>query len=473
MGKLTYSDLVEVDLGKLSTSTEAWKTMVGDLEGLKDKAHSGMRKKSEAAAWEGVNAQVTRNFVRKTAKELEDLHKEARSIWSVLDDAHNDLTVVQRKARRITREAAKDGLHVQDNKDGTVDVIDSQCAPGETQDQKNQDLRVAYTEQINGVVAHASEIDASARRALRKSHGGDPNNAGHARYTSLDEDMVPKATKLAAVGANGSEEQKAKLRHLWESLSPQARAELWRTKNDMLLAAGIMSPQVRQTAVDAGTGEHGAESPGIKDLWTLDKTNLLALGGEFNGMTDAAKHMRHYLDNSGEDLDLPVDRMLSSEDKYRQHIEGEINREMPNWHKQALAEFEKSGGKPVSIPVETKTEDYSFQSDNWYYAVGSARTNASGVLTVEPGSDGQPQINLKYQVNTWDTYNWDAGKKVNVGPIAIPDSEMGRLHAVGLAQEFDMRGSSSIQEVEVKDSAAVDVESGNHGREGDRTDPGR
>ncbi|MGW1513094.1 hypothetical protein [Streptomyces sp. NPDC002394] len=43
-----------------------------------------------------------------------------------------------------------------------------------------------------------------------------------------------------------------------------------------------------------------------------------------------------------------------------------------------------------------------------------------------------------------DRYNWDHNKETKFpGGIVIPDDEMGRLHKVGIAQEFDMRGSSS------------------------------
>lgn len=40
---------------------------------------------------------------------------------------------------------------------------------------------------INTLIAHAQETDAAAGRALKKSHGGDEHNFGHAKYTSVDE----------------------------------------------------------------------------------------------------------------------------------------------------------------------------------------------------------------------------------------------------------------------------------------------
>ncbi|MGA5001158.1 hypothetical protein ACPCB7_24365 [Streptomyces arboris] len=113
MGVFTYTDLVEVDLGKLSTATAHWKTVVDELAKLKNDVRDTLVKKSDGARWHGINATVTKEFVHSAAKEFGDLHREA--------------------------------------------------------------------------------LDAAVSRALKKSHGGDPYNAGHSSYTSLDQDQVPRA----------------------------------------------------------------------------------------------------------------------------------------------------------------------------------------------------------------------------------------------------------------------------------------
>ncbi|GGY78949.1 hypothetical protein [Streptomyces nitrosporeus] len=60
--------------------------------------------------------------------------------------------------------------------------------------------------------------------------------------------------------------------------------------------------------------------------------------------------------------------------------------------------------------------------------------------------------------------------------MSIPDGRTARLHTTGIAQEFDMAGSSSVKHYDPGSSApnqdplpAPDEP----GREGDRTDPGR
>ncbi|KPI10898.1 hypothetical protein OV450_3206 [Actinobacteria bacterium OV450] len=96
----------------------------------------------------------------------------------------------------------------------------------------------------------------------------------------------------------------------------------------------------------------------------------------------------------------------------------------------------------------------------------------TGVVTVEPGADGEPVVGLDYQVNVWDRYNWDQGKGVTIGKFEIPDGEPAQQHKVGLAQEFNMAGSSSVKHYELGGGAAVPAP-GDPGRAGERSDPGR
>ncbi|MEH0548222.1 hypothetical protein QA802_35730 [Streptomyces sp. B21-105] len=196
-------------------------------------------------------------------------------------------------------------------------------------------------------------------------------------------------------------------------------------------------------------------------------------------MNDASRHMQHYLENTGEPLDLPVDKMMHDDEGLRIHAEEAIRGKQDAWRAQALEEFRRNGGEPVALPVETNNSDYSFPQgtqDNWFYAVGSTRTNVTGVVTVVPGADGEPKVGLDYQVNAWDRYNWDQGKGVTIGPLSIPDGQPARLHATGLAQEFDMRGSSSVKHYDLGSATpngdplpAPD----DPGRDGSRQDPGR
>ncbi|MFI8827792.1 hypothetical protein [Streptomyces sp. NPDC053431] len=457
MGDLSYSDLLALDLAKLGTAATDWKTMAGDLAKLATDVRDGLTRKADAARWQGVNATVTREFVGKTAKEFADLQMEAESIASVLVDAHAELTRYQKQARSLTESASKGdpshqppdpGLLVFDGPNGTVRVSEAMCTP-EGPDQRTKDRIQWYADTLTGIVQHAAEVDAAAARALRKSHGNDPQNAGHARYTSLDEEQLPRANELAGLGKDANPQQRAELRRLWESLSPEARAQLWLAHKDDLMAAGILSPTMPQIAADAGAGKHGSESPGFEEWATEQKMRLLAEGADWKGMTDASRHMAHYLNNSGAPMNLPVDKMMNDVPAFRTYVDDIVRMNQDDWRKQALEEFRKNGGKPVAFPVEAKApEGFYFTKEtdeNWFFAVGGANSNVTGVVTAVPDANGNPKIGIDYQANVWDRYNWDEGKGVEIGPMKIPDGQMAKLHRVGLAQEFDMSGSSGVQ----------------------------
>ncbi|MET7617387.1 hypothetical protein [Streptomyces sp. NPDC005408] len=493
MGAFSYTDLIEANLGKLDAAAGDWKTMARGLERLRFDVYSGLVQLSDGSQWAGVNAGVTKDFVRMTAKEVADLYQEAKSISSVLEDAHGELARVQKRAKDLTAEAREGnptreegpdpGLLVMAGPNGTVKVTEAFC-DAEGTSQRTKDLMQWYADTLTGLVAHAAEIDAAVTRALKRSHGGDPYNAGHAEYTSLDEDQLPRATKLASLGDDASGPQRAELRRLWQSLSPQARAELWTGHKDDLLAAGLLSPTVKQVAPDRGSGPHDVEEPGAEERRTREKMNLIAETADWTGDNDASRHMAHYLGNSGTDMDLPVDKMMSDVPGFRTHIEDDIRERQEEWREQALAEFKRNGGQPVAMPVETDNRDFSFTKDvneNWFYAVGSTRSNVTGVVTVVPDASGEPKVGLDYQANAWDRYNWDKDKGVTIdlpggGSMSIPDGQMARLHTTGIAQEFDMAGSSSVKHYDLGSSAPnYDPlpKPDEPGREGGRTDPGR
>ncbi|MFE2283303.1 hypothetical protein ACFXDJ_03910 [Streptomyces sp. NPDC059443] len=469
---MDYTELIEADLGKLGTAVADWKRTAGDLQRLGGEARDGLKAKADQARWEGVNAGVTREFVSKTVKEIEDLHAEAQSILSVVEDAHSEPKNLQEQAKSLTADAKEDGFSVRAGKDGAVVIEDALICEVNGPGQKKRDLMHGYADTLTGIVSHAAEVDAAAVRALRASHGGDANNAGHATYTSLDEDMLPRALKLAGLGEDANEKQQKELRRLWQSLSPEARAQMWTQHKGDLLAAGLLSPQVKRVSADEGAGRYDVESPGVEDYWIQLQANGISNSGDFIGMTDAARHMDHYLRSTGATLDLDVDRMLSDDGKLRDVTAKARAAEQDEWRRQALEAFEKSGGKPVAIPVESLGQPNTHEDRNWYLAVGSAMSNTTGVVTAVPGPDGKPQVGIDYQVNVWDRYNWDPGKATPIGPTTVTDADMARLHTTGLAREFDMRGSSSVQQHDLGPVGNWPAPQ-DPGRDGTRADIGR
>lgn len=96
-----------------------------------------------------------------------------------------------------------------------------------------------------------------------------------------------------------------------------------------------------------------------------------------------------------------------------------------------------------------------------------------------PGESGAPpQIEMLFTMHVHDRYNWDQGKAVTIAGITVKDEQLGRLHRVGLAQEYDVDGDSTAKFVRWTHSGAAPSPQPNQApgadeRDGSRGDPGR
>ncbi|MFJ6700524.1 hypothetical protein ACIQM4_31375 [Streptomyces sp. NPDC091272] len=201
---LSHADVADVDLTALGRAVADWKRTAAQLKRLSANAGSGLLRKSETARWSGVNAGVTRDFVRRTTKEFADALAEATSIAKVLEDAHLELTRIQRAVRHIREvEGPELGLRLVGLPGAPVPSVDVR-KPAE----------IELNHRLAVLVAHAAEIDASVSRALAKSHGNDAHNFGHRSYRSLDEAQQERALELARVGTMMTAPQFAELNRI-------------------------------------------------------------------------------------------------------------------------------------------------------------------------------------------------------------------------------------------------------------------
>ncbi|MDX3312406.1 hypothetical protein ACWGH3_30110 [Streptomyces sp. NPDC054884] len=72
--------------------------------------------------------------------------------------------------------------------------------------------------------------------------------------------------RLASLGEGANAGQRAELRRLWQSLSPDARGAMWSKHKDDLLAAGILAPRSKRVAADPGAGAYDVD-PTAHDQW--------------------------------------------------------------------------------------------------------------------------------------------------------------------------------------------------------------
>jgi hypothetical protein len=148
--------------------------------------------------------------------------------------------------------------------------------------------------------------------------------------------------------------------------------------------------------------------------------------------------MRHYLGDSGADLNVSPESMMAGLSKFRSAAQALAQNEATAAYQSITA---KTGSKAFSSKwsVYYATKD---QSWDWFYAIGGFSYSVTGVVKKTSGGGS-----LQYRVHIFDRYNWDNGKSVDIGPFHFEDKELGNLHLKGLAREYVIRGSGQVNEV--------------------------
>ncbi len=187
-----------------------------------------------------------------------------------------------------------------------------------------------------------------------------------------------------------------------------------------------------------GIGPYASQSAGIGDRLSKAKFFAVAVAAGEVGLINAEKGMRHYLGNTGNDLKVTPESMMSGLPQFRTAVKALAQNEaVAAYKKIAGASGEKAFSSSWKLFYATKD-----QSWDWYYAIGGFSYSVTGVVTKKSGGGS-----LKYRVHIFDRYNWDAGKSVDIGPFHFEDRELGNLHLKGLAREYTVRGSGGVNEV--------------------------
>ncbi|NGO72643.1 hypothetical protein [Streptomyces boncukensis] len=176
--KLSFKDLRELSLKELDEAVEQWRKLSRQMKyATGDGAPGGaagpsgtsqtLLKKANAANWEGKNSEVTKDFVKKTAKEFEDAKQEAAGIYKVLQEAHEQLRSYKNQLGKAVEQALEKNVRV--SADGSLSVIPSLQAPGSAPQKDNTQGVKDEIERILEGAARADEKAAATLRALTKN----------------------------------------------------------------------------------------------------------------------------------------------------------------------------------------------------------------------------------------------------------------------------------------------------------------
>ncbi|MFB7517978.1 hypothetical protein [Streptomyces sp. NPDC056144] len=213
---LTYDNIVHAPLDKMKASADDWSAMKGKLDKLAEDARTTMAAKARDDYWRGVNAEVTKPFVDKTAKEFEDAAKAAEGIHKVLEDGYNNFKKAKDELKAIAEtEAPAKGFFVK--ADGTVEArepLSQTKDQGMRHDPDFQDMVrkehadiLAMQKRIEAIVETCDDADVSCSNALKANITGDQHNFSAPKYTSLDAEEAQRAVDLAKKGREISHEE--------------------------------------------------------------------------------------------------------------------------------------------------------------------------------------------------------------------------------------------------------------------------
>ncbi|MCD7440421.1 hypothetical protein K4B79_19615 [Streptomyces lincolnensis] len=168
-------DLDALRFGNFSRLGEAitdWEQMTKKLADLKRDAENNLKNKAVRAKWSGVNANVTREFVDKTAAEFADAHTQADSIAKILKDTRSELIDYRTQLNDAIERGARHQLTVVDTGDGTFMVSTSHRPDWSSDPSGNTmagDQRAAETlrDDITRILGKATESDNSAAKVLK------------------------------------------------------------------------------------------------------------------------------------------------------------------------------------------------------------------------------------------------------------------------------------------------------------------
>ncbi|MFP4413735.1 eCIS core domain-containing protein [Coleofasciculus sp.] len=226
-----------------------------------------------------------------------------------------------------------------------------------------------------------------------------------------------------------------------------------------------------------GSGTHGTEEAGTGDRLKKQFWYRVADTAESLGMTNAARHMRHYLNNTGTELNVSVDQMLRDLLGLQARFQTEIETATAEANSQIAA------GDPTQhlrFALEGQRRNYyarKSESEDWFFALGGFTYWYTAEIEVIPSSTSgaNTTVNMIIELHVFDRYNWDKGKSVTIGPFVVTDESLGQLHRTGLAQEYEVNGISSPVTTSWTYSGSSSTPTlptaGSH--DGERTDPGR
>ncbi|MFD8011258.1 hypothetical protein [Streptomyces sp. NPDC058955] len=291
---LTFDGVYRAPLARMKDAADRWSEMKRKLDELAEDARRTMADQTRAEDWRGLNAEVTKPFIDKTAKEFADAAKAAEGIHRVLEDGYQTFKKAKDELTRLVEtDAPGQGLLVRT--DGTVvarEPAGEDVAARRDPDfalvlRKEQAQIKALKARIDVILERCDDADVACANALRANITGDTHQFSAPKYASLDAEEVDRAVGLAEKGRKLTH---AELEQLNELLADNRKAGWFsRTFYDRLGGEGALRFFGELAADTGGQGSDERDKERLADVQALQKNLGLNLANATRGDEGWAK----------------------------------------------------------------------------------------------------------------------------------------------------------------------------------------
>ncbi|MFG3187359.1 hypothetical protein [Streptomyces omiyaensis] len=285
---LTFDDVYRAPLARLKDAVDRWAEMKRRLDELGLDARLTMADQARSEDWQGLNAEVTKPFIDRTAQEFRDAAKAAEGVRKVLEEGHHAFGKAQRELKRIVEtDAPAQGLVVRP--DGTVEARSP--AGEDAAARRDPDFALvlrkelaaieALKRRIDAVVETCDDADTACANALRANMDGGGHDFSAPKYTGLDAEEAARAAELAAKGRKLTH---AELEQLNELLADNRKTGAFsRAFYDRLGAKGALEFFGELAADTAGQGSEEKDAERLADVRALQENLGLNLANATRG----------------------------------------------------------------------------------------------------------------------------------------------------------------------------------------------
>ncbi|MFI8514686.1 hypothetical protein ACIGHB_26525 [Streptomyces sp. NPDC085460] len=291
---LTFDNVYRAPLARMKDAADRWSEMKRKLDDLAEDARRTMADQARAEDWRGLNAEVTKPFIDKTAKEFTDAAKAADGIHRILKDGYETFKRAQDELKKLVEvEAPGQGLVVRG--DGSVEARDPVAEDvGARHDpdfdlahRKEQAQVAALKRRVDAVVERCDDADVACANALRANITGDAHDFSAPTYTSLDAEEAARAAELARKGRDLTH---AELERLNELLADNQKAGVFsRAFYDRLGTKGALEFFGELASDTGGQGSEQRDKERLADVQALQKNLGLNLANATRGDEGWAK----------------------------------------------------------------------------------------------------------------------------------------------------------------------------------------